>query len=166
MVHGEHDAQPVGLDLCEMPDDPDEAHRGWWDGTTSELLGVQACELQQSGVAVQVEPVVEDGSFPTGHGPVGPCVLPLGDDRGGRAGATHDGDFATSSLPSPSVLRELVTTLGRRLLPRSAPGDAVPLAKRQPWINDRSSRRIYFHREPVTVICDGKRPVADALFAR
>jgi hypothetical protein len=45
----EHDAQPVGLDLCEVPDHSDEAHRGWWEGATGELLGVQACEFQQGG---------------------------------------------------------------------------------------------------------------------
>jgi len=35
-----HDAQPVGLDLGEVPDSPDEAHRRWWDRAAGELLGI------------------------------------------------------------------------------------------------------------------------------
>lgn len=73
----QHDAQPVRLDFGQVPHHAEQAQGRPRQRPLGELVSIQAGDLQQDGVAVQVQPVVEHGAFVSGHRPVGTAVLVL-----------------------------------------------------------------------------------------
>ncbi len=76
----EDDAEPVRLDLGQVPQGAEQAHRRRGDCPVGQLTGVEAGELEAHRVAVEVEPVVQDRAFAAGHRAVLTGVLVLGDD--------------------------------------------------------------------------------------
>ena len=77
----EHDPKPIRLDLGEMPHHPDEAESGRRHAAARQLIGIESRDLEQHGVAVEIEPAVQNGSFLPELVWVAACVVAFGDDR-------------------------------------------------------------------------------------